>query len=159
MAHAAFNWQDPFLLDSQLSDDERMVRDASAAYCQDKLLPRVVQAFRDGTTDVAIFREMGELGLLGPTIPEQYGGPGLNYVAYGLIAREVERVDSGYRSMMSVQSSLVMLPIFEFGTEAQRQKYLPKLATGETIGCFGLTEPDHGSDPGSMASRDRKSVV
>ena len=150
MAHASFNWQDPFLLDSQLSDDERMVRDAAAAYCQDKLLPRVTQAFRDGTTDPAIFREMGELGLLGPTIPEQYGGPGLNYVAYGLIAREVERVDSGYRSMMSVQSSLVMVPIFEFGTEAQRQKYLPKLATGEWIGCFGLTEPNHGSDPSSM---------
>ena len=117
MAHATFNWQDPFLLDSQLSDDERMVLDAAAAYCQDKLLPRVTQAFRDGTTDPAIFREMGALGLLGPTIPEQYGGPGLNYVSYGLIAREVERVDSGYRSMMSVQSSLVMVPIFEFGTE------------------------------------------
>ena len=156
MPHAAFNWQDPFLLDSQLSDDERMVRDAAAAYCQDKLLPRVTQAFRDGSTDPAIFREMGALGLLGPTIPEQYGGPGLNYVAYGLIAREVERVDSGYRSMISVQSSLVMVPIFEFGTEAQKQKYLPKLATGEFIGCFGLTEPDHGSDPGSMATRAHK---
>jgi glutaryl-CoA dehydrogenase len=156
MAHAAFNWQDPFLMDAQLSDDERMVRDAAAAYCQDKLLPRVTQAFRDGTTDVAIFREMGELGLLGPTIPEAYGGPALNYVAYGLIAREVERVDSGYRSMMSVQSSLVMVPIFEFGTEGQRQKYLPRLATGEWIGCFGLTEPDHGSDPGSMATRAQK---
>ena len=156
MAHAAFNWQDPFLLDSQLTDDERMIKDAAAAYCQDKLQPRVTMAFREGTTDPAIFREMGELGLLGPTIPEQYGGPGLNYVAYGLIAREVERVDSGYRSMMSVQSSLVMVPIFEFGTEAQRQKYLPKLATGEWIGCFGLTEPDHGSDPGSMATRAYK---
>ena len=122
MAHASFNWQDPFLLDAQLTDEERMVRDAAAAYCQDKLLPRVTQAFREGTTDSAIFREMGELGLLGPTIPEQYGGPALNYVSYGLIAREVERVDSGYRSMMSVQSSLVMVPIFEFGTEAQRQK-------------------------------------
>ena len=153
MANAAFNWQDPFLLDSQLSVDERMIRDAAGAYCQDKLLPRVTQAFREGTTDVAIFREMGELGLLGPTIPETYGGPGLNYVAYGLIAREVERVDSGYRSMMSVQSSLVMVPIFDFGTEAQRQKFLPKLATGEWIGCFGLTEPDHGSDPGSMITR------
>ena len=130
MAHAAFNWQDPFLLESQLSDEERMLRDAAAAYCQDKLLPRVTEAFRAEKTDVAIFREMGELGLLGPTIPEAYGGPGLNYVAYGLIAREVERVDSGYRSMMSVQSSLVMLPIFEFGTEGQRQKFLPKLATG-----------------------------
>ena len=156
MAHAAFNWQDPFLLDAQLSDDERMVRDAAAAYCQDKLLPRVTLAFREGSTDPAIFREMGELGLLGPTIPEAYGGPALNYVAYGLIAREVERVDSGYRSMMSVQSSLVMLPIFEFGTEAQRQKYLPQLATGAWIGCFGLTEPDHGSDPQSMVTRAQK---
>jgi glutaryl-CoA dehydrogenase len=156
MAHAAFNWQDPFLLDQQLSDDERMVREAAAAYCQDKLAPRVIQAFRKEQTDVAIFREMGELGLLGPTIPTQYGGPGLNYVAYGLIAREVERVDSGYRSMMSVQSSLVMVPIYEFGTEAQKQKYLPKLASGEWIGCFGLTEPDHGSDPASMASRAQK---
>jgi glutaryl-CoA dehydrogenase len=156
MAHAAFNWQDPFLLDQQLSEDERMVREAAAAYCQDKLAPRVIQAFRKEQTDVAIFREMGSLGLLGPTIPAQYGGPGLNYVAYGLIAREVERVDSGYRSMMSVQSSLVMVPIYEFGTEAQKQKYLPKLATGEWIGCFGLTEPDHGSDPASMASRAQK---
>ena len=156
MAHAAFNWQDPFLLDQQLTEDERMVREAAQAYCQDKLLTRVTDAFRNSHTDVAIFREMGELGLLGPTIPSQYGGPGLNYVAYGLIAREVERVDSGYRSMMSVQSSLVMVPIFEFGTEAQRQKYLPKLATGEWIGCFGLTEPDHGSDPASMASRAQK---
>ena len=153
MAHAAFHWDDPFLLDQQLSDDERMVRDAAAAYCQDKLAPRVLDAFRHEKMDVSIFREMGEVGLLGPTIPEQYGGPGLNYVAYGLIAREVERVDSGYRSMASVQSSLVMVPIYEFGTEAQRQKYLPKLASGEWIGCFGLTEPDHGSDPGSMASR------
>ena len=153
---ATFNWQDPFLLDQQLTADERMIKEATAAYCQDKLLPRVTQAFRDGTTDPAIFREMGELGLLGPTIPEQYGGPGLNYVAYGVIAREVERVDSGYRSMMSVQSSLVMVPIFEFGTEAQRQKYLPKLATGEWIGCFGLTEPDHGSDPSSMVTRAQK---
>ncbi len=156
MAHAAFNWQDPFLLNQQLTEDERMVREAAAAYCQDKLAPRVVQAFRNEQTDVAIFREMGQLGLLGPTIPVQYGGPGLNYVAYGLIAREVERVDSGYRSMMSVQSSLVMVPIHEFGTEAQKQKYLPKLATGEWIGCFGLTEPDHGSDPASMASRAQK---
>jgi glutaryl-CoA dehydrogenase len=156
MAHAAFNWQDPFLLDQQLTEDERMVRDAAAAYCQDKLAPRVIHAFRHEQTDAEIFREMGALGLLGPTIPTQYGGPGLNYVAYGLIAREVERVDSGYRSMMSVQSSLVMLPIHEFGTEAQKQKYLPKLATGEWIGCFGLTEPDHGSDPASMASRAQK---
>ena len=155
-SRAAFQWADPFLLDQQLTDDERMIRDAAAAYCQDKLAPRVLEAFRDQKTDVAIFREMGELGLLGPTIPEQYGGPGLNYVAYGLIAREVERVDSGYRSMASVQSSLVMVPIYEFGTEEQKQKFLPKLASGEFIGCFGLTEPDHGSDPGSMASRARK---
>jgi glutaryl-CoA dehydrogenase len=154
-SHASFHWNDPLLLDQQLTDDERMVRDAAAAYCQQRLAPRVTEAFRQEKTDASIFREMGELGLLGPTIPDTYGGPGLNYVAYGLIAREVERVDSGYRSMMSVQSSLVMLPIFEFGTEAQRQKYLPKLARGEWIGCFGLTEPNHGSDPGSMASRAR----
>ena len=156
MAHAAFQWQDPFLLDQQLTEEERMIRDAAQAYCTDRLMPRVRDAFRHETTDPAIFREMGELGLLGPTIPTQYGGPGLSYVAYGLIAREVERVDSGYRSMMSVQSSLVMVPINEFGTEAQKQKYLPKLATGEWIGCFGLTEPDHGSDPASMASRAQK---
>ncbi|MFJ5381379.1 acyl-CoA dehydrogenase [Cupriavidus sp. CER94] len=155
-ANAEFHWADPLLLDQQLTDDERMIRDASAAYCQDKLMPRVLQSFRNEKTDVEIFREMGELGLLGPTIPEQYGGPGLNYVSYGLIAREVERVDSGYRSMMSVQSSLVMVPIYEFGSEAQKQKYLPKLATGEWIGCFGLTEPNHGSDPGSMVTRARK---
>nr|WP_315594861.1 acyl-CoA dehydrogenase [uncultured Cupriavidus sp.] len=155
-ANAEFHWADPLLIDQQLTDDERMIRDASAAYCQDKLMPRVLQSFRNEKTDVEIFREMGELGLLGPTIPEQYGGPGLNYVSYGLIAREVERVDSGYRSMMSVQSSLVMVPIYEFGTEAQKQKYLPKLATGEWIGCFGLTEPNHGSDPGSMVTRARK---
>ena len=156
VTNAAFNWQDPFLLDSQLSEDERMVRDAAASYCQEQLAPRVLQAFRNATTDRAIFREMGALGLLGPTIDSRYGGPGLGYVAYGLIAREVERVDSGYRSMMSVQSSLVMLPIMVFGSEAQRQKYLPKLASGEWIGCFGLTEPDHGSDPGSMAARAHK---
>ncbi|MDB5856005.1 MAG: acyl-CoA dehydrogenase [Herminiimonas sp.] len=153
---AQFHWDDPLLLDQQLSSDERMVRDATQAYCRDKLEPRVLEAFRDEKTDPSIFREMGELGLLGPTIPEQYGGPGLNYVCYGLIAREVERVDSGYRSMMSVQSSLVMVPIFEFGTEGQRQKFLPKLASGAWIGCFGLTEPDHGSDPGSMVTRARK---
>lgn len=156
MAHAAFHWEDPLLLDQQLTDDERMVRDAANAYCQERLAPRVLEGFRNGETDPAIFREMGALGLLGPTIPEQYGGPGLNYVCYGLIAREVERVDSGYRSMASVQSSLVMVPINEFGTEAQKQKYLPKLATGEWIGCFGLTEPDHGSDPGSMVTRAKK---
>ncbi|CAG9175252.1 Acyl-CoA dehydrogenase [Cupriavidus laharis] len=155
-ANAEFHWADPLLLDQQLTADERMIRDAAAAYCQDKLMPRVLQSFRNEKTDVEIFREMGELGLLGPTIPEQYGGPGLNYVSYGLIAREVERVDSGYRSMMSVQSSLVMVPIYEFGTEAQKQKYLPKLATGEWIGCFGLTEPNHGSDPGSMVTRAKK---
>jgi len=153
---AVFKWDDPLLLDAQLTEDERMIRDAAAAYCQDKLAPRVVEAFRHEKTDIGIFREMGELGLLGPTIPTEYGGPGLNYVAYGLIAREVERIDSGYRSMMSVQSSLVMLPIFEFGTEAQRRKYLPKLATGEWIGCFGLTEPNHGSDPGSMETRAKR---
>ncbi|HPG61718.1 MAG TPA: acyl-CoA dehydrogenase family protein, partial [Casimicrobium sp.] len=150
---ATFNWADPLLLDQQLTEDERMIRDAAQQYSQDKLLPRVVEAFRNEHTDIEIFREMGALGLLGPTIPEQYGGAGLNYVAYGLIAREVERVDSGYRSMMSVQSSLVMVPIFEFGSEAQKQKYLPKLATGEWIGCFGLTEPNHGSDPASMITR------
>jgi glutaryl-CoA dehydrogenase len=149
----AFKWDDPLLLDAQLTYDERMVREAAARYAQDRLAPRVLEAFRHERTDIPIFREMGELGLLGPTIPAAYGGPELNYVSYGLIAREVERVDSGYRSMMSVQSSLVMLPIFEFGTEAQRRKYLPKLATGEWIGCFGLTEPNHGSDPGSMVTR------
>jgi glutaryl-CoA dehydrogenase len=150
---AAFKWDDPLLLDQQLTEDERMVRDAAHDYCQSRLEPRVLEAFRHEKTDPAIFREMGEIGLLGPTIPAEYGGPGLNYVAYGLIAREVERVDSGYRSMMSVQSSLVMVPIYEFGSEAQKQKYLPKLATGEWIGCFGLTEPNHGSDPGSMVTR------
>ncbi|HMS78333.1 MAG TPA: acyl-CoA dehydrogenase [Burkholderiaceae bacterium] len=153
---AAFKWDDPLLLESQLTEDERMVRDAAAQYCQDKLAPRVLKAFLDEHTDPEIFREMGAIGLLGPTIPAEYGGPGLNYVAYGLIAREVERVDSGYRSMMSVQSSLVMLPIFEFGTEAQKRKYLPRLATGEWIGCFGLTEPNHGSDPGSMETRAKR---
>ncbi len=158
MAKAAFQWNDPFLLDQQLSEDERMVRDAAAAYCQDRLGARVLEAFRHEKTDPAIFREMGALGLLGPTIPEQYGGPDLNYVAYGLIAREVERIDSGYRSMMSVQSSLVMVPINEFGSEAQKQKFLPKLATGEWIGCFGLTEPDHGSYPNSMATRAYKTA-
>ncbi|MGE5128299.1 MAG: acyl-CoA dehydrogenase [Sphingomonadaceae bacterium] len=153
---AVFVWDDPLLLNDQLTDDERMVRDAAHAYCQGKLAPRVLEAFRHEKTDPAIFREMGDVGLLGPTIPAQYGGPELNYVSYGLIAREVERVDSGYRSMMSVQSSLVMLPIYEFGTEAQRQKFLPKLAKGEWIGCFGLTEPNHGSDPGSMQTRAKK---
>ncbi|MCQ6262771.1 acyl-CoA dehydrogenase [Alcanivorax sp. MM125-6] len=153
---AAFNWESPLLLDQQLTEDERMVADSARQYCQDKLAPRVLDAFRNEQTDPAIFREMGELGLLGATIPEAYGGAGMNYVCYGLIAREVERVDSGYRSMMSVQSSLVMVPINEFGSEEQKQKYLPKLASGEWIGCFGLTEPDHGSDPGSMATRAKK---
>jgi glutaryl-CoA dehydrogenase len=153
---AQFSWEDPLLLDQQLTQEERMVRDAAHDYAQGKLAPRVLDAFRSESTDPAIFREMGQLGMLGPTIPPEYGGPGLSYVAYGLIAREVERVDSGYRSMMSVQSSLVMLPIFEFGTEATRKKYLPKLASGEWIGCFGLTEPNHGSDPGSMQTRAKK---
>ena len=156
IAKAAFHWDDPLLLDQQLADDERQVREAARAYCQGSLAPRVLEAFRHEKTDPAIFREMGNLGLLGPTLPESYGGAGLNHVAYGLIAREVERVDSGYRSMMSVQSSLVMVPIHAFGNEATKQKYLPKLASGEWIGCFGLTEPDHGSDPGSMVSRARK---
>ena len=151
-----FNWSDPLLLDEQLSEDERMIRDAARDYCQGRLAPRIQDAFRQETTDPGIFREMGEIGLLGPTIPPEYGGAGLNYVSYGLIAREIERVDSGYRSMMSVQSSLVMVPIFDFGTEAQKQKYLPKLASGEWIGCFGLTEPNHGSDPGSMITRAKK---
>jgi glutaryl-CoA dehydrogenase len=156
MSTARFSWDDPLQLDSQLSADERAIRDAAHDYCQGKLLPRVQLAFRNETTDPGIFREMGEMGLLGPTVPEVYGGGGMGDVSYGLIAREVERVDSGYRSMMSVQSSLVMVPIDTFGTEAQKQKYLPRLATGEWIGCFGLTEPDHGSDPGSMVTRARK---
>ena len=153
---ASFNWADPLLLDTQLSEDERMVRDAAAEYAQGRLMPRIHDAYRNETTDPAIFREMGELGLLGITIPEQYGGANLNYVSYGLIAREIERVDSGYRSMMSVQSSLVMVPINEFGSEAQKQKYLPKLASGEWIGCFGLTEPNYGSDAGGMITRAKK---
>jgi glutaryl-CoA dehydrogenase len=149
---AKFNWQDPFNLDDQLSDEERLVRDTAAGYAQQHLAPRVRDAFRNEATDRAIFNEMGELGLLGSMI-EGYGCPGVNYVCYGLVAREVERVDSGYRSMMSVQSSLVMYPIYTYGTEQQREKYLPKLATGEWVGCFGLTEPDAGSDPGSMKTR------
>ncbi len=150
---AKFVWDDPLLLDDQLTEDERMVRDTAHDYAQEKLLPRVTEAFRNETSDPSVFREMGALGLLGATLPAEYGGAGLNYVCYGLIAREVERVDSGYRSMMSVQSSLVMFPIYTYGSEAQRTKYLPKLATGEAIGCFGLTEPNHGSDPGSMITR------
>src|SRR5210317_1675068 len=149
------NWQDPFLLEQQLTDEQRMVRDSAHQYAHEKLLPRVQEAFRREETDPAIFREMGELGLLGSTI-EGYGCPGVDYISYGLVAREVERVDSGYRSMMSVQSSLVMYPIYAYGSEAQREKYLPGLASGELIGCFGLTEPDHGSDPGGMKSRARK---
>ena len=156
MSKASFQWDDPLLLDTQLTEDERMVRDAAAEYAQGRLMPRIHDAFRNETTDPSIFREMGELGLLGITIPEQYGGANLNYVSYGLIAREIERVDSGYRSMMSVQSSLVMVPINEFGSEAQKQKYLPKLATGEWIGCFGLTEPNFGSDAGGMITRAKK---
>lgn len=156
MARAIFNWIDPFLLEEQLSEEERLVRDAARDYCQDKLMSRVLEAHRHETFDRAIFNEMGEMGLLGCTIPPEYGAAGLNSVCYGLIAREVERVDSGYRSTMSVQSSLVMYPIFTYGTEAQRQKYLPKLATGEWVGCFGLTEPNHGSDPGSMETRATK---
>ena len=155
-AKATFQWDDALLLEQQLTDDERAVRDAARAYCQDKLAPRVLEAFRHEKTDPSIFREMGELGLLGVTIPTEYGGSGLNYVSYGLVAREVERVDSGYRSMMSVQHSLVMVPINEFGTEETKRKYLPKLCTGEYIGCFGLTEPNHGSDPGSMITRATK---
>jgi glutaryl-CoA dehydrogenase len=150
-----FSWSDPFLLEEQLTGEERMVRDTAQAFAQDKLMPRILEAFRHEKVDASVFPEMGALGLLGSTIPEEYGGAGLNYVSYGLIAREFDRVDSGYRSMMSVQSSLVMYPIYEFGSEQQRRKYLPKLATGEWIGCFGLTEPDHGSDPGSMVTRAR----
>jgi glutaryl-CoA dehydrogenase len=148
------NWEDPFELDAQLTEEQRMVRESARQYAQDRLAPRVTDAFRSESTDPAIFREMGEVGLLGPTI-EGYGCPGVDYVSYGLIAREIERVDSGYRSMLSVQSSLVMYPIFAYGNDAQREKYLPKLATGEWIGCFGLTEPDHGSDPGGMITRAR----
>ena len=155
-AMSRFDWADPFLFDEQLSDDERMIRDTARAYAQDRLSPRIVEAFQNEHTDPEIFREMGELGLLGPTIPEEYGGVGASYVAYGLVAREVERIDSGYRSMMSVQSSLVMYPIYAFGSEEQRRKYLPRLASGEWIGCFGLTEPDAGSDPGGMTTRARK---
>lgn len=153
-----FNWEDPFRLDDQLTEDERMLRDAARNYAQGKLQPRVIAAYREESTDPAIFREMGQMGLLGVTIPEEYGGLGASYVAYGLVAREVERVDSGYRSMMSVQSSLVMYPIYAYGSEEQRQKYLPKLATGEFIGCFGLTEPDAGSDPAGMKTVAKKTA-
>ena len=153
-----FDWQDPFRMEDQLTEEERMLRDGARAYAQEKLQPRVIAAYRDESTDPAIFREMGEMGLLGVTVPEQYGGLGASYVAYGLIAREVERVDSGYRSMMSVQSSLVMYPIYAYGTEAQRMKYLPKLSSGEWIGCFGLTEPDAGSDPAGMKTVAKKTA-
>ena len=148
-----FQWDDPLQLSSQLSTEERMVQEAARQYAQDRLTPRVLQAFREEKTDTAIFQEMGDLGFLGLTLPSQYGGSEMNYVSYGLVAREIERVDSGYRSMMSVQSSLVMLPIFEFGSEEQKQKYLPGLASGKLIGCFGLTEPNYGSDPGKMITR------
>ena len=153
---ANFQWDDPFLLDDQLSEEERMIRDTARDYCQSKLMPRVTDAYLNERTDREIFNEMGELGLLGITVPEEYGCAGASYVAYGLVAREVERVDSGYRSMNSVQSSLVMYPIYSYGSEDQRKKYLPKLATGEWVGCFGLTEPDSGSDPGSMSTRAEK---
>ena len=155
-ARAQFSWQDPLLLESQLTESERIVRDAARAFAQDKLAPRVLEAFRNETVDPAMVGEMGALGILGPTLPPEYGGAGVNHVSYGLIARELERVDSGYRSTMSVQSSLVMTPIYEFGSEEQRKTYLPKLARGELIGCFGLTEPNHGSDPGSLQTRARK---
>jgi glutaryl-CoA dehydrogenase len=156
LTDAAFDWQDPLDLESELTEEERMVRDSTRAYAQDKLFPRVLGAYREERFDREIIAEMGGLGLFGPTLPEEYGGAGLGEVAYGLITRELERVDSGYRSLMSVQSSLVMFPIFAYGTEAQRRKYLPKLARGELIGCFGLTEPDHGSDPASMVTRAEK---
>ena len=155
-AKASFAWNDPFLLEDQLEEDERMIRDAAAAFAADRLAPRIADAYMEEKTDPAIFREMGEAGLLGVTIPEEYGGVGAGYVSYGLVAREVERIDSGFRSMMSVQSSLVMYPIHAYGSEEQRQKYLPKLASGEFIGCFGLTEPDAGSDPGGMKTRAEK---
>ncbi|MBT6585602.1 MAG: acyl-CoA dehydrogenase [Gammaproteobacteria bacterium] len=155
---ASFNWQDPFCIDDQLSDDERMIRDTTRSYAKDKLMTRVRQAYRDEHFHREIMTEMGSLGLLGPTLPEKYGCSNINYVSYGLVAREVERVDSGYRSAMSVQSSLVMHPIYAYGSEEQREKYLPKLATGEWVGCFGLTEPDHGSDPGSMITRAEKTA-
>ena len=151
-----FDWQDPFKLDAQLDENERLIRDSARAFAEEKLAPRVIDAYREETTNSEIFTEMGEMGLLGTTIPEQYGGLGSSYTSYGLVAREIERVDSGYRSMMSGQSSLVMYPIYAYGSESQREKYLPGLASGELIGCFGLTEPDAGSDPGSMLTRAEK---
>ncbi len=155
---STFDWEDPLMLETQLTEEERMIRDSARAYAQDKLQPRVIEAYANEKTDPAIFREMGDMGLLGATIPEQYGGLGANYVTYGLVAREIERVDSGYRSMMSVQSSLVMYPIYAYGSEEQRVKYLPKLSSGEFIGCFGLTEPDAGSDPAGMKTRAVKTA-
>lgn len=157
-ALAGFQWEDPFLIENELREDERMIRDSARAYAQERLASRVLDAFQREYTDPEIFREMGEMGLLGTTIPEEYGGIDASYVAYGLVAREIERVDSGYRSMMSVQSSLVMYPIYAYGSEAQRQKYLPKLASGVSIGCFGLTEPDAGSDPAGMKTVAKKSA-
>jgi len=156
---ASFQWDDPFLLEDQLGEEERMIRDSARAFAQEKLQPRIIEAFREATVEPEILREMGEFGLLGATIPEEYGGADVGYTAYGLIAREIERVDSAYRSMMSVQSSLVMYPIHAYGSEEQRQKYLPRLATGEIIGCFGLTEPDAGSDPGGMKTRAEKTAT
>lgn len=156
MSKSTFKWEDPFLFNDQLTDEERMIRDTARKYCQDKLMPRVLEANRHEIFHREIMNEMGSMGLLGSTIPEEYGGAGLNYVSYGLVAREVERVDSGYRSAMSVQSSLVMHPINAYGSEEQKKKYLPKLASGELVGCFGLTEPNHGSDPGSMETRAKK---
>jgi len=155
-AKPEFNWEDPLLLEEQLSEEERLIRDSARDYCQDKLMPRILMANRHEEFDRNIMSELGEMGLLGATLPEEYGGSGVNHVSYGLIAREVERVDSGYRSAMSVQSSLVMHPIYAYGSEEQRKKYLPKLASGEMVGCFGLTEPDAGSDPGSMRTRADK---
>ena len=154
--HANFNWEDPFLLEDQLTEEERMIRDTAKAYCRDKLMPRIIEANRNEVFHREIMTEMGELGLLGSTIPEEFGSVGANYTSYGLVAREVERVDSGYRSAMSVQSSLVMHPIFAYGDDNQRNKYLLKLASGELVGCFGLTEPDHGSDPGGMLTRAKQ---
>src|SRR5258708_4910782 len=153
---APFDWADPLLLGAELTDEERIVRDSARTYCQERLLPRVRDGLLHETFDRAIMTEMGEMGFLGITLPEEYGGANLNYVSYGLVAREVERVDSGYRSAMSVQNSLVMFPVFAYGNEEQRRRYLPKLASGAFVGCFGLTEPDHGSDPGGMKTRAQK---
>jgi glutaryl-CoA dehydrogenase len=158
-AKSSFQWDDPFLINDQLTEEERMIADAARAFAADKLMPRVTDAYLNEVTDREIFSEMGQAGLLGVTVPEQYGGAEAGYVSYGLVAREVERIDSGYRSMMSVQSSLVMYPIHAYGSEEQRMKYLPKLASGEWVGCFGLTEPDAGSDPGGMKTRAKRSTA